>query len=88
MNMSLIKLLFISNLNMENKKTSCLCRNSIKMQLLDYLNSIDAPIEIFKLIHTINQLIRKTNPDLNLDDNFLNTYVQTVIEDFIEMKAM
>jgi hypothetical protein len=73
---------------MDGKKNTCLCRNSVKLLLLDYLNKLDTPIEIFKLISNINVLVRGTNTDLNLDDNFLNTYIQSIIEDLIESKSM
>jgi hypothetical protein len=73
---------------MENKTKTCLCRNSIKLTLLEYLNIQDEPVVIFKLIDIIKLKVKESNQSLTIDDNFLSTYIQGVIEDLIETKSM
>jgi hypothetical protein len=78
----------MEKVNATNIIVSCVCRNSVKLTILDYLNKYDQPIELLKLIEMMSEIVKKNNSELTIDDNFLKTYIQKIIEELYEDKTM
>ena len=73
---------------MENTALKCLCRNSIKLKILEAINTDEEPFEIINLIELIATNLMNENKDLKIDDNFLKSYIFKIINDLSDCKMM
>jgi hypothetical protein len=71
---------------MENSGLKCLCRNSIKLKILEIINKKEEPVEIIKLNEEIAKIILEQDP--NIDDNFLKAYIFKIIHELKESELM
>jgi hypothetical protein len=71
--------------NIKNKPI-CQCRNSIKLSTLEYVNSLDKPIDIHKLINLQFDKTKEENKNIEIDDDFLKTYIRSIISEMVDSR--
>jgi hypothetical protein len=66
----------------------CQCKNSIKLRILEYINNIQAPIVIQNIIQKMFVILKNENNQIEIDDNFLKTYIRSIISEMIDNKLI
>lgn len=76
--------------NSENIKNKliCQCRNSIKLRILEYVNSLDKPVDLHKLIDLQYEKTKEDNKNIEIDDDFLKTYIRSIISEMVDSKLI
>lgn len=66
----------------------CHCKNSIKLRILESVNSHDKPLLMENLIDEMFDILKEENSHIEIDDLFLKTYIRSIISDLIESKLI
>lgn len=79
----------MENINSELKHFPlCQCRSSIKLKIINIANSNNCPFIINQLIEEIFKILKSENENIVIDDNFLKTYIKSIISELIDEKIL
>lgn len=66
----------------------CQCKNSIKLRILEIINNYDKPSIMHSLVENMFSKIKKENNHIDIDENFLKTYISGIISELINNKMI
>ena len=66
----------------------CHCKNSIKLRILECVNTYDKPLFMENLIDDMFKILKEENSHIEIDDLFLKTYIRSIISELIESKLI
>jgi hypothetical protein len=78
----------LSSENNGTKLNSCQCRNSIKLKILEKVNDCSKPWNLRNLIEKIFCCVKKDNQHLVIDDDFLKTYIRSIVSEMVDSKLI
>lgn len=66
----------------------CQCKNSVKIKLLEMINSNKRPINVKKLINKTLELVREELDGIDIDNEFIKIYIKSIITEMIKSKMI
>jgi hypothetical protein len=68
----------------EHLKYPCLCKNTIKMKILEKVINKEEVFSYQMLVDTISGELIKENTHIGIDINFLHVYIKSLISELIK----